>query len=101
MDMPPEVQKAIPGVAGSLTALLFFRDGWRRAILTLIAGAAIAKFMGPQVATVLHSSLEVAGYVTGLFGLAIVAKVFDAINNFDVKQAAVDLWTAVVNRVKG
>ena len=100
MDLPPEVKDAVPGVAGSITALLFFRDGWRRAAGTLVAGAAIAKFVGPFIAVTIGSSSEVAGYITGLFGIAIVAKIFDMITNFDAKQAATDLWDAIVERVK-
>lgn len=102
MDIPPGVQEAVPGVAGTLTALLFVRDdGWKRVVGTCIAGAVIAKIVGPSAAVVMHSSPAVAGYVTGLFGMAIVAKVFDMIFNFDAKQAAKDLWDAVVKRVKG
>ena len=101
MDLPPELQKAVPGVAGSITALLFFRDGWKRAVGTCIAGAFIAKILGPTVADVMRSGPEVAGYVTGLFGMAIVAKVFDVISSFDAKKAASDLWDALIKRVKG
>ncbi len=100
MSLPPEVQETVPGIAGSLTALLFFRDGWRRAIGVFVAGAAIAKFVGPFVAAMIGSSAEIAGYITGLFGIAIVAKIFDMISNFDAKQAAGDLWNAIVERVK-
>jgi hypothetical protein len=101
MDLPPELQKAVPGVAGSITALLFFRDGWKRAIGTCIAGAFIAKMLGPVVADVMRSGPEVAGYVTGLFGMAVVAKIFEMITNFDAKKAVGDLWDAIIKRVKG
>ena len=101
MDLPPEFQKAVPGVAGSITALLFFRDGWKRAIGTCIAGAFIAKILGPVVADVMRSGPEVAGYVTGLFGMAVVAKLFEMITHFDAKKAISDLWDALIKRVKG
>jgi len=102
MDIPPEIHKSVPGLAGTLTALLFVRgDGWKRVIGTCIAGAFIARIIGPLAADVMHSSPEVAGYVTGLFGMAIVAKMFDMILGFDAKQAAKDLWDAVLKRVRG
>jgi len=102
VDLPPEVQKAVPGVAGSLTALLFFRgESARRSIGLCIAGAALASVFGAPVAEVMHSSAAVGGYATGLFGMAIVAKVFDMITGFDARKAANDLWAAVIKRVKG
>lgn len=100
--IPPEFQKAIPAAAGSLTALLFFRgEGWRRAIATVIAAMFLAKILGPSVAELMRSSQAVAGYVVGLFGMAIVAKVFDMIVSFDATSAMQDLWGAVMKRLRG
>jgi Na+/H+ antiporter NhaD/arsenite permease-like protein len=101
-QIPPEIQKAIPGAAGSLTALLFFRgEGWRRAVATCIAGMLLARYLGPSAADLMRSSEAVAGYVTGLFGMAVIAKVFDMIVSFDSKQAIADLWGAAVKRLGG
>jgi hypothetical protein len=102
MDVPPELKEAIPGIGGSITALLFFRDSsWPRVIGLCIAGAFVAKIVGPYMAGVMRATPEVAGYITGLFGMSIVAKIFDMILSFDTKQAVGDLWSAIVKRVRG
>lgn len=104
MDLPPELQKAAPGVAGSLTALLLMvirGEKLRHAFLLGIAGAFLAHFLGPSAAEIMHSGPAVAGYVTGLFGIAIVAKIMDTIIEFDGKKAAREAWLAVLKRVRG
>lgn len=104
MDLPPEVREAAPGVAGSFTALLLMLvrgDRFKHAVLLAIAGAVFAKFMAPVAAEIMHSTQGVAGYVTGVFGMAIVAKVMDMILSFDSKKAAREAWLAVLKRVRG
>lgn len=104
MDVPPEFQKAAPGLAGSFTALLIMvvrGEKFKHALLLCIAGAFFANFMAPLAAEVMHSTQGVAGYVTGVFGMAIVAKVFDMIFTFDHKKAAREAWLAILKRVRG
>jgi hypothetical protein len=92
----------MPGVVGSATALLFFRgESKKRAIGTCVAGAILANIVGPMAADIMHSSLTVAGYVTGLFGMAVVAKIFEMIDGVNAAKARGDLWRAVLKRVKG
>ena len=99
MDIPPEIKDALPGAGGSLTALLFFRRGWPMAIALFICGIIAARYMGSMVADAMGSSREIAGYVTGLFAMAIVAKVFDIIATFDARKVSVDLWDAIMKRI--
>jgi uncharacterized membrane protein YeaQ/YmgE (transglycosylase-associated protein family) len=104
MDLPPELQKAAPGVAGSLTALLLMiirGEKFKHAFLLGIAGAFLAHFLGPSAADVMHSSPATAGYVTGLFGIAIITKAFDMIRSFDHKKAGREVWLAILKRVRG
>lgn len=101
MNFEPEFQKVVPGVAGSVLALLFLRDGWMRNVFTFAGGVAIAHFCGPTVATFIKGNLEIAGFVTGLFGMSIVAKIFDMIFAFDVTQVLSDLVKAAIKRIGG
>lgn len=104
MDLPPEFSKAAPGLAGSFTALLLMvvrGEKFKHAFLLGIAGAFLANFVGPVAAEIMHSTQAVAGYVSGVFGMAIVAKIFDMIVSFDHRKAAREAWLAVLKRVRG
>lgn len=96
-NLPPELQKAIPGVAGSLTALALMvirGERFKHAVLMCICGITLARYMATLAATVMHSTEGVAGFVVGLFGMAIVAKVLDTIMTFDGRRAAREAWLA-------
>lgn len=104
MELPPELQKAAPGIAGSFTALLLMMvrgEQFKHAFLLCVAGALLANFMGPVAAEVMHSTQAVAGYVSGVFGMAVVAKIFDMIVTFDHKKAAREAWLAALKRLRG
>lgn len=98
MDMPPDMHHTVPALAGSATALLFVKQ--RSAVVavaSVMAGAVLAIIMGPWAASVMRCGPEVAGYVTGLFGLAIASRGFDIIREFDAKAFA----RAIIKRVRG
>lgn len=102
MDIPPEIREVIPGAAGSATALLFMREGSAvRGLATFMAGWASSWILGPTVAAVMGVPPGVGGWTTGLFGMAIVAGVFDAWMSFDKKKALGQVWNAVMRRLGG
>lgn len=101
MDIPPEVKDNLPGIGGSLTALFFFRDRWPMRIALFACGVIAAKLVGPAVSSVMGASAEVAGYVTGLFSMALVAKVFDIIAAFDGKKFAEDVRKGIAKKFGG
>lgn len=96
MDMPPEVKEALPGISGSLTALIFLRYRWRTLVALFVCGLMAAKYLSPMVAAYMGTSAEIAGYVTGLFSMSITAKVFDTIHGVD----GVKLVNDFLKRVK-
>ena len=99
MDLPPELKDALPGAGGSLTALLFFRRGWPMAIALFICGIIAAWYLGSWVAHAMSASREIAGYVTGLFAMAIVAKLFDIIATFEGKEMWGALWSYLLKKL--
>lgn len=104
MDIPPEVQKEIPAVAGGFTALLLMivrGDRFKHSMLLAISGVFVAHFTSPVAAEIMRSSLGTAGYVTGVFGAAIAAKILDVISHFDTVVIARDMWDAIVKRIRG
>lgn len=82
MDLPPDVEKALPGIAGSLTALAFLRENWTRLIVMGVAGSICAQFTAPLLERAMGPRL--AGYFTGLFGMAVIAAVFKLLAAIDV-----------------
>lgn len=99
MDVPPDIEKVLPGVAGSLTALAFFRAPWPRLLSLMAGGSAFAYYVGPSLTPWIGERLS--GYYSGVFGMVVVAKVFEAVVAFDSKRALRDLWKAVLSRVRG
>jgi hypothetical protein len=76
-----EVTRHAPGVFGSLAAMLWIRDTWPRRIGYMVAGAISSHYAAPWVAQWTGIDLALAGFLVGLFGLAIVAKVFETLES--------------------
>jgi hypothetical protein len=74
----PEVAKVLPGALGSLTALLFLKGPWQLKLGMFLAGAVFARY-GTATLVTYANALDpgFAGYILGLVGMAIVAKVFE------------------------
>lgn len=69
-------------------------------VALFVCGCFASMYLGAYTAKVTGTSAEVSGYITGLFSMAIVAKVFDIITNFDAKQASTDLWEGVLRLLR-
>lgn len=80
--LPPDVERALPGIAGSVTALAFLRESWKRLVIMGVAGSICAQFTAPLLEQSMGPRL--AGYFTGLFGMAIIAAVFKLLAAIDV-----------------
>src|SRR5688572_7598567 len=75
-NIPPEISKHLAGTLGSLSALLWVKDTWPRRISMVFAGIAFSYFVAPMIAQWADLQPELSGYLTGLFGMAAVNKVF-------------------------
>ena len=98
-----EVRQVLPGIGGSILALFFIR----RPALVLAAiffGGCVLSVYAPAVAMhylELDDKTRVQfsgfiGFVIGLFGMALVAKIYDLIEAINV----VDLWRALVDGIR-
>jgi len=76
-DLPPEAAKAFPGVVGSLAALLWIKDTWPRKAAMFVAGAAMSRYGAEWVAKLVGMNEGFAGFLLGMFGMAIAAKLFE------------------------
>lgn len=96
-QIPPELRTSVPGFAGSALALLFLR----RPLLSLAGmfiGGCLLAFFGTKWVSVIagmESADGLVGFLLGLFGMALVAKLHDTIEAI----SPVELWTAIRKKV--
>ena len=87
MDVQPEITKAAPGVIGALVALRWMRGPtWGHTISSFIGGAALSYYGTTYAVQWSSADAGLAGFVLGLFGMAVVSKVFDALENFKTSE---------------
>ena len=110
MDVPPDLKdalkEALPGVGGSVTALIFFKRPWPIMIALFVCGVFAARSIGGHVALIMGAEKEVGGFVTGAFAMAIIESIIMSIRKFDGAVAltkVVDAFTTRlgVGRAKG
>lgn len=89
--------KLIAGVAGAVVSLKFVQGTWPERILMAIGGAALSYFASNNLANWLNvpEALGLVGFLIGLFGMAIVAKVYEVLQLLDAKQIAIDVWETI------
>lgn len=71
------LSKQIPGVLGALSAVLFLKGSWWQRVGMVLPGCVLARYAGEPLAQMLHMNESLAGYLLGLFGMAMVGKVFE------------------------
>ena len=76
-NLPPDLGKHVAGPAGSLFALLWLKGSWPRKCAMFIGGWALSLYGSPGAAEWLGFSEGFTGFLLGLFGMAIVDKVFE------------------------
>ncbi len=61
---------------GSLVSMLFIVDTWPRKIVMFLAGSGFALYGTPDASRITGLANGLAGFLLGLFGMAVVASVF-------------------------
>lgn len=82
-DTAEWVGKALPGAVGSLIALAWMKAPWPRKVVMWASGAALSYFAASSAATWANTNEGLAGFLLGLFGMAVVDKVFKTWESFD------------------
>ena len=77
MNPLDEAHKLAPGAAGSIIAVFLLRPTWPRSILLFLAGTLAAKYLAPLMLTYFSMDKEIGGFISGLFVMAVLGKVFD------------------------
>lgn len=81
-----DVARHAPGVLGSLAALLWIKDSWPRRVGYVVAGSAASHYASPMAALLLNTDQGLAGFLIGLFSMAITAKIFETIEAVQAGQ---------------
>lgn len=76
-----EIARHAPGLLGAITATLWIKDTWPRRIAYVVAGAAASHYAAPQVAGWTGTDIALAGFLVGLFSMAVAAKVFETVES--------------------
>ena len=101
MDIPPEIQQAVPGAVGSAVALRWFEGNSMSKFFVWVSGLAVSYFGTQVVGSYLGVSsaggLGAVGFFCGLFGILAMDKVQEFLRSADVKA----LWDWVIARFGG
>lgn len=83
----PEMLKALPGAVGAVVALAWINGTRMQRSVSLIGGVAASYYGAARVASMLNVEQGLAGFLVGLFGMAIAAKLFEAIAALNLARA--------------
>lgn len=76
INVPVEVQKLIPGVIGSIGAMLWINATWPRRVAMVALGSAASYYGAQHLATMLCMGEGLSGFLVGLFSMSVVDSVF-------------------------
>lgn len=83
----PEMLKALPGAVGAVVALAWINGTRTQRAVSLIGGIAASYYGASRAASMLGVEQGLAGFLVGLFGMAIAAKLFEAIAALNLARA--------------
>lgn len=88
------IVKFAAGVAGAVVSLRFVQGTWVERGTMAVGGAALSYYATTPLSEWMATPKTegVVGFFVGLFGMAIVAKIYEVIQLIDAKQVAVDVW---------
>ena len=78
-EIQPELIKALPGAIGAIVALRWITGPPLQRIAALIGGIGASYYAASWSARIMGTDEGLAGFLIGLFGMAIASKVFEAI----------------------
>lgn len=78
-DFPPEASKLGASFSGSLVALRWLPGGFLLKLQMLLAGTALSWYATEPVAHWAGMNVGTTGFFLGVFGMALVAKIFELI----------------------
>lgn len=95
------VSNIIAAILGSLVSLKFVQGTLIERVFMAIGGSALSYYATSPTAAWLgmHMAEGLVGFLIGLFGMAIVAKLYEVVLLLDSKTIATELWAGVKKRL--
>ena len=80
--------KIIAGGAGAFVSLRFVQGKWYEKVIMVVGGTLLSVFAAGPTARYLHmtDAEGLCGFVIGLFGMAVVAKVYETIQAVETQK---------------
>ncbi|WP_312993411.1 hypothetical protein [Achromobacter animicus] len=85
------------GVLGAAVSMRYLQGSWPARLSMAISGSLVAYYTAPYLSLMLGIPEGLAGFLTGMFGMAIVSRAWEAVQSAPVGA----LWQAVIDRVRG
>ncbi len=91
------IAKLLAGICGSVVSLRFVQGTIAERISMGIGGAALSYYASTPAAqwVGIKDAEGLVGFLIGLFGMAIMAKIYEVIMLADAKTIATDMWAAI------
>jgi hypothetical protein len=86
-DVPPEIIKALPGTLGAIVALRWIVGSPAQRVASVLGGASASYYGAHHVSGMLGTDDGFAGFLVGLFGMAVASKCFEAIQVMNIPGA--------------
>jgi hypothetical protein len=86
----------LAGVAGAAASLAFLRGSWPERIAMALGGSVVSYYAAPWMSAVTGLPQGLAGFLLGLFGMAVCAKVWEGIQAAPLGEA----WTTVLDAAR-
>lgn len=88
------IAKLIAGLAGSVVSMKFVQGTYPERVLMCLGGAGLSFYGTTPIYqwVQLPNTEGLIGFLVGLFGMAIVAKLYEVLQLMDAQQIAKDLW---------
>ncbi|WP_286899873.1 hypothetical protein [Achromobacter sp. UBA2119] len=85
------------GLLGAAVSMRYLQGSWPARLSMALSGSAVAYYSAPYLSLMLGIPEGLAGFLTGMFGMAIVSRAWEAVQAAPVGA----LWQAVIDRVRG
>ena len=86
----------LAGVVGACASLAFMRGPWSERILMAVGGAIVSYYAAPWLASRAGLPEGLSGFLLGLFGMAICAKVWEVLHQLPIAE----MWTSVLDGIR-
>lgn len=85
------------GVLGAAVSMRYMQGSWPTRLSMASSGSLVAYYTSPYLSLTLGIPEGLAGFLTGMFGMAIMSRAWEAVQAAPVGT----LWKAVIDRVRG